>query len=404
MIACPSFQKSLLPAMCAILLSGCVLDSYPEDLRYPPRTDPLVTATVAYSPTQFDPPGQMGYLLSKLDNPTDKALIIDLSHFKKEDQRTRMTSLRPKLYSLLEKNFGTPLNPKVPTLAKQDKDGSPIPDSDLTKDLKLEKEKLVEGSRLYRLHCLHCHGLAGNGRGPTAPWVNPHPRDFRSGIFKFTSTSQAFQVRKARRDDLLRTLREGVEGTAMPSFGLQPEKDLEALASYVIHLSLRGQVEFESLRGILSEAEPWDPSEFDEKFKEQVDTLANLWYQAQAKEGLIDPPADQYPTDLEASVQRGFQAFRGDAGCISCHIDFGRQPNLKPDGWGTIVRPADLTQGVYRGGRRPIDLYWRIHSGINGANMAGSNQQPRTIWDIVNFLQVLPYPEMRKQYGIEINQ
>ena len=25
------------------------------------------------------------------------------------------------------------------------------------------------------------------------------------------------------------------------------------------------------------------------------------------------------------------------------------------------------------------------------------------IWDLVNFLQVLPYPEMRRKYGIEID-
>jgi mono/diheme cytochrome c family protein len=26
----------------------------------------------------------------------------------------------------------------------------------------------------------------------------------------------------------------------------------------------------------------------------------------------------------------------------------------------------------------------------------------KDIWDIVNFVQVLPYPQMRKAYGIEI--
>ena len=39
--------------------------------------------------------------------------------------------------------------------------------------LKLDAATLADGSKLYRQHCLHCHGLSGNGRGPTAPWGQP---------------------------------------------------------------------------------------------------------------------------------------------------------------------------------------------------------------------------------------
>ena len=39
------------------------------------------------------------------------------------------------------------------------------------------------------------------------------------------------------------------------------------------------------------------------------------------------------------------------------------------DDWGNPLRPANLNRGVYKGGRRPIDLYWRIAKGINGAKM-----------------------------------
>jgi hypothetical protein len=71
-----------------------------------------------------------------------------------------------------------------------------------------------------------------------------------------------------------------------------------------------------------------------------------------------------------------------------------------------------LTLGVYRGGRRPIDLYRRIYSGVNGSNMAplvvldGESEKDRQqrIWDLVNFVQVLPYRAMRDQFGIEIDR
>ena len=56
--------------------------------------------------------------------------------------------------------------------------------------LQIDPATLREGSKLYRVHCLHCHGLTGDGRGPTSKWVNPHPRDYRRGLFKFQSVDQ----------------------------------------------------------------------------------------------------------------------------------------------------------------------------------------------------------------------
>ena len=96
------------------------------------------------------------------------------------------------------------------------------------------------------------------------------------------------------------------------------------------------------------------------------------------------------------------------ASCVSCHFDFGRRANFRHDTWGTLVRPANLTAGAYRGGRRPMDIYFRIHSGINGAGMPrfGSKEKglaPNQIWDVVNFVQVLPYPQMREKMGIKID-
>src|SRR5437660_908465 len=119
-------------------------------------------------------------------------------------------------------------------------------------------------------------------------------------------------------------------------------------------------------------------------------------------------PAPMNGQAFKDSVIRGWRLFtqQGDAGCISCHTDYGRQAAYKYDYWGTVVRPADVTSGIYRGGRRPIDLFWRIHSGINGTGMTafGATLSSRDIWDIVHFLQVLPYAQMRQKYGIELEQ
>ena len=65
------------------------------------------------------------------------------------------------------------------------------------------------------------------------------------------------------------------------------------------------------------------------------------------------------------------------------------------DKWGTLVRPANLTLGVYRGGRRPIDFFWRIKHGIDPSGMASTGlTDDKDIWDVVNFVQAMPYPQM----------
>jgi mono/diheme cytochrome c family protein len=214
---------------------------------------------------------------------------------------------------------------------------------------------------------------------------------------------------------LLRTLREGIEGTSMPSFRLLADDDLEALASYVIHLSMRGEIEYQVMAAVLKDQ---IEGNFEKAIREDYVSLVISNWQA-AQTSMITPgPFPEFKTEaerekyLQASIQRGFGMFsrpgpegnQKSAGCLGCHADFGRQSAHKYDTWGTIVRPTDLTIGMYRGGRRPLDLYWRIHSGVNGVTMpaSSSNLTPEEIWDIVNFLQVLPYPKMLEKYGVKL--
>jgi len=60
---------------------------------------------------------------------------------------------------------------------------------------------LQTGRAVYMKNCMHCHGVSGDGNGPTAQYLNPLPRDYRSGLFKFTST---LGPEKPTRDDLSR--------------------------------------------------------------------------------------------------------------------------------------------------------------------------------------------------------
>ena len=74
--------------------------------------------------------------------------------------------------------------------------------------------------------------------------------------------------------------------------------------------------------------------------------------------------------------------------------------NQKPDEWGNPLRPANLNRGIYKGGRRPLDIYWRIAKGITGAQMPSHYPgliNEKQVWDLVNFVLALPYdPDLLK--------
>src|SRR5207249_2354556 len=96
-----------------------------------------------------------------------------------------------------------------------------------------------------REHCAHCHGLSGDGVGSTATFLNPYPRDYRKGQYKFKRTAVG---QTPTHDHLKKIVLEGVPGTAMPSFKLLPDLEVEALVEYVKYLSIRGEVERSLLR------------------------------------------------------------------------------------------------------------------------------------------------------------
>jgi mono/diheme cytochrome c family protein len=62
--------------------------------------------------------------------------------------------------------------------------------------------------------------------------------------------------------------------------------------------------------------------------------------------------------------------------------------------------PRNLREGTYRGGRRPIDIFWRVSAGIAGTPMPASGPAsegaPPTltqeeIWQIVDYVHSLPF-------------
>jgi mono/diheme cytochrome c family protein len=330
-------------------------------------------------------------------------------------------------------------------------------------------DKIGAKHGLYRRHCVHCHGISGDGQGPTAAILNPYPRDYRPGVFKFKST---YTAAKPTHDDLVRILKDGVPGTAMPSFALLPEDEVEALVEYVKYLAIRGEMETALTAYVADELDPesqLDPAKDPAQatiVKDLLTPIIESWNGAATQvivpeDGAI-PPADRSPEQLAESVKAGRELFYGTkANCIKCHgptgLGDGQQDDY--DNWNKAINefitktfnmegtidtlradrakaegedadqlrdqinaataefqerdahidmllsprnaiPRNLREGIYRGGRRPIDIFWRVSAGIAGTPMPASGPAsegaPGTltqqeIWQIVDYVHSLPY-------------
>lgn len=244
---------------------------------------------------------------------------------------------------------------------------------------------LKHGQAVYQKRCVQCHGVSGGGDGPAAAAMYPKPRDYRQGIYKFTSTPYGS---KPLREDLIRTVHRGIRGTSMPSFKLLPEKDIEAVVDYVLALTHRG--ELENQIAVTAEVEEEvDPEVVEEDL---VPLIVDAWKRASQNE--VHPLTPQ-PEFTEQHILDGKKAFLT-KGCSKCHGEDGRgltADNLKAglkDTWQNPTRAADLTSGMLRGGQLPMDVYRRIYSGINGTPMPGFanvlKDEPDTIWDLVAYV------------------
>lgn len=291
---------------------------------------------------------------------------------------------------------------------------------------------------LYREHCAHCHGISGDGVGPTASFLNPYPRDYRKGQFKFKSTPVG---QKPTHADLKKIVVDGIPGTAMPSFKLLPDLEVESLVEYVKYLAIRGEAE----RGLLTATTNLDenvrlvgakeqPAQQEQvaAVKEVVKSVLERWDGAAAMVTPIPARPSMSKDELAASIKHGRELFYGTiANCVKCHGDsaLGDGQTTDYDEWAKefindgkdrkvvstyvslgllpprTIRPRNLRQGVFRGGLRPIDIYWRLMNGIEGTPMPAlatnirkesdppeaKKLNPEEVWDIVNYVQSLAY-------------
>lgn len=226
---------------------------------------------------------------------------------------------------------------------------------------------VADGEAVYARQCAACHGPEGDGQGPAAYLLFPKPRDFQAANYKLRTT---FQGELPTDDDLRATIRTGMPATAMPGFGeLLSEVEIDAVIDYVKGFSPR-----------FEEAGPPAAGELLE---------------------IPEPPATT--AELVAEGRRAYETMR----CGQCHGPEGRgdgpsAPTLR-DSRGQPFPAADFTQGIYKSGGGPRELYRTLLTGMSGTPMpsyADAFQSERQAWAIVAFLQSLaPGGEVRPATG-----
>lgn len=366
-------SRRLLVGLLIAAAAGCSTPpDYPTHLQFTPRQDRLVLKL----PDQLAPPPTLDR--NRMD---EEIAALDSLGGRTLDPATLPSDERQTLAKTLFETFGTPAAPAI----RGDAAYLAIVD-----ELGLAPDRLAQGSKLFHRHCLQCHGLNGDGRGPTGPWIYPHPRDFRRGSFKFTSTGDSA---KPRRADLMQTITAGMKGTAMPPFAMLPEETRDLLAGFVMFLAIRGQVEYQSLVAIANGEADGDVPGFA---RDRLHVILREWQRAAVMPASPPPgfEAREGP-EHEASVRRGYVLFtsQGGAGCAACHEDFGRKAAHRYDVWGTVVRPADLTANAYKSGSRDVDFFRRIRGGIAAAGMpANPTLTDAQVWDLVRFVRSAPHP------------
>jgi cytochrome c oxidase cbb3-type subunit I/II len=219
-------------------------------------------------------------------------------------------------------------------------------------------ELLALGKAVYDRRCIGCHGAKGDGNGPSAVWLDPRPRDFTRGIFKFRSTTGKDSLPTDA--DLFLTVTHGLWGTAMPSWQEISERERLAVIQYVKTFSDRWQ-------------------------KEEIGQSIAI---------TSEPPV------TAASIENGKTSFHGKAICFMCHGAEGHGDGMLAAGlqdvWGHPVRPANFTlpAGVHAGVKLGHDgehFFKTIMTGVGGTAMPPFQGQltAEEVWDLVHYVQSL---------------
>jgi len=232
----------------------------------------------------------------------------------------------------------------------------------------VKKDLLEKGKKVYFKRCVWCHGVEGGGDGPSADRLFTRPRNFIQGTFKIRTTDSGELPMES---DLIKTVKNGLPGSAMPAWGeFLGEDEIIAAVNFVKTLV--------------------QDRDFNDTEDEEVnvqDFGTNPW-------GTTGPYHLGIP---QADIDAGKEIFKKNK-CFECHGGEGRgdgNPTMKDD-WGFPIVAADWQQcWNFRGSRRnhfdPFNVVRTISTGLNGTPMPNFKDQitVEDRWKIAAFVNSL---------------
>ncbi|RMH81379.1 MAG: hypothetical protein D6681_18240 [Calditrichaeota bacterium] len=231
---------------------------------------------------------------------------------------------------------------------------------DLARKYAEEMAAVERGRMLYQRACEACHGANGDGKGPAAEALNPRPRDFTTGKFKFRSTPAG---ELPTDQDLYNTIANGVPRTFMPAWkGLMTEQNIWDLVAYI--------------------------KTFSEGFRKRGP-------------GQPIPMPEEVPPATEESIFEGEQVYKI-MECWSCHgaKGNGKGPSAGDlqDDWGQKIKPFNFSVGRYKSGEGALAIYKAVNTGLDGTPMPSYREDflyPRDAFeDLSNLEEVYPQSEI----------
>lgn len=208
------------------------------------------------------------------------------------------------------------------------------------------------GKALYQRYCVYCHGPKGDGRGQSATYLNPKPRDFTKALFKCRSTPSGSLPLDS---DLYDTITRGIHGSGMPSWRPLLKQERVDLIAYV-----------KTFSSAFQEEKPAAPIQI--------------------------PP--EPPTSVQ-SIARGAQLFQS-MNCWSCHgkdgAGHGPSAATLTDSSGNLITPFDFTSGSqFKCGSTDIDIYREVVTGLDGTPMPSfaAAVSAEQMWDVVHYIRSL---------------
>ncbi len=188
------------------------------------------------------------------------------------------------------------------------------------------------GEAVYVRRCSPCHGIDGDGNGAAAKYLSPRPRDFTRGSFKLRTTETGEPPLDS---DLIRTVKEGIPSTAMPTWeSALSSTEIEDVVAYI---------------------KTFAPDRFDPAFPPIVVEVGSA------------------PSVNQALVDRGREIFQR-VECWKCHGDQGKSdgessPTLEDD-WENFIRARNLTKAWrFKRDGSIEEIFTRLTTGMDGSPM-----------------------------------